>query len=54
MKRWVFGNQGLTPDVRAGLVPAPCGATTKVAPHEILKTGKGQAILADLGEGRLC
>ncbi len=23
--------RGLTPDVRAGLVPAPCGATTRVA-----------------------
>jgi len=26
---WEF--RGLTPDVRAGLVPAPCGATTRVA-----------------------
>ena len=26
---WEF--RGLTPNVRAGLVPAPCGATTRVA-----------------------
>jgi hypothetical protein len=26
---WEF--RGLTPDVRAGLVPAQCGATTRVA-----------------------
>jgi hypothetical protein len=32
LQKWVLWEfTGLTPDVRAGLVPAQCGATTRVA-----------------------